>query len=367
MSVVERVLRPQVQPSVEIYDPRAKDRHQPRWLIYLGDRIAKRRKQEVHWLRSGGMEEQTKPCIQKYVIPGYIPRAYATPVEQGMNIMPEDHLRHAGGQRLKAISVDGAIVENDRALGYTLLEPGDAIANILNRAYNDQGRRNGITEARSLYGRRWTEVHKVDGSGVMDRVEALCFADGQAETLRGLRSQIASGLMAAAQENLRFDDGTLFDLDTYGLECEQSGDEFFDWGMARLDEEHTNLRTGTHSAGLVYRYSPIGELLLVQLEVVRQDRSQIEQWKQQFGQMNQAEPPPTYTLADMIELSRKLERAEARIAQLEGKATEEVEAQAAVAEPKLVACEACGEEVKAAGMNLHRARWCTALHPKTEG
>jgi hypothetical protein len=314
MAVAERFIKPQTQPTVEIYDAGAKDRETPRWLGYVGDRIPRRRKQENHWLRIGGCQERTV-CIQKYVVEGYIPRAYATPVEQGRNIMPMDHLRHAGGKRLGAVSVEGEIIANNRDLGYTLVEPGDAVQNILRRAHNDHGMRNGVVELKSLYGRTWAEGHKPDESGVLDRVEALCFADGQAETLRELKNQIVEGLKLAALENLRFDDGKLFDLDTFGLEWEQSAADFYEWGMAKLDEENTNLRTGTHSAGLVYRYSALGELLLTQLEVVRQDRSQIEQWNQQFSQMrSQGQAAPEFNPSDLIELGRRLAQAEQQLA-----------------------------------------------------
>lgn len=320
MATAERELinRPFIQPSVTVFDERIKDRQTPRSLIFMGDRISRRRKQEVEWLQVGGIEEST-PCIQKYVIQGYVPRGYATPVEPGMIVMPQEHMRNVGGKPFTAITVEGARIEGNRSLAYTIIEPGDAVANIIRRAHNDQNMRNGLTELRSLYGYGWDDYHKPNGKGVMDRVEALCFGDGQTITLRELRAQIAEGLKLAASENLRFDDGKLLDLDRYGLECEQSANEFFDWGMAKLDEENTNLRTGAHPSGLVYRYSPLGELLLTQLEVVRQDRSQIEQWRQQFGKMNESrgEQPPAYAFQDVIELGRKLERAEARILELE--------------------------------------------------
>lgn len=319
MAVAENLItsRPAVSPGVSYFDVNLKDRQTFRWVAYAGDRITTRNKQENTWLTTGGYVTDSR-CIKRFTIMGYVPRGYSAIIEQGANVMPEEHLRNVGGKIFHGVAVGGqAINPTGRPLAYTEILPGDALINLLRRAHNDGMYRNGLTELTSLHGRSWDDCHDPAGIGPLDRLEQLCFPKGQAPTLRAFLEQIEEGTKEAEKTGLRFPNGDVLDIGKYRAEWLQSGAEFYDWGMAKLDEENTNLRTGAHPSGLVYRYSPLGELLLTQLEVVRQDRSQIEQWKQQMGQMRGDAQPPSFDPNQLIELGRRLALAEARNIELE--------------------------------------------------
>ena len=312
MSAAEALIleRPRTIPQVEYFDSKLKDRQTVRWLFFGGDLIAKRRKQEIDWLRVGGMEVDSR-CIHRWG-DKFIPRAYAAIVEEGANLMPMEHLRNVGAQVWTGVKVEGQVIDTQGGLGFTVTYPGDATMNLISRAHNDHGMRNGLTELTSLIGHSWRELHQPDGSGFLDRVESACFGDGQQVTLRGLEEQITFGT-AEVEQKFQFP----VDIGKYRDEALQSCSEFRDWGMIRLEEEHANVRQGSTKEGLVYRYSPIGELLLTQLEVIRQDRSAVEQLRQQIHSFSTGEAaPPAFNANELVELGRKLAMAEAEVARL---------------------------------------------------
>lgn len=326
MSTTERLIdRPIAQPPVEFFDATVRDRQVVRWLAYAGDRIVRRRKQEIDWLAVGGMEIDSQ-CVHRWGAK-YIPRGYSAIVEEGANLMPMEHLRNVGAQVWTGINVDGKPQPQTGAIGFTVTFPGDAVNNILSRAHNDRAgggmaMRNGLTELKSLYGYSWKVAHD-NGDGFLDKIELECFGDGQEITLRGLEDQIKLGT-AQAEDKYSLP----IDVGQYRDEWLQSCSEFRDWGMVQLQREHANLRKGSTNDGLTFEYSETAELLLIQLEIVRQDRSAVEQFREQMGQarFGEAPPQPQFDAAALIELGAKLERANQRIAELESR-------QAAPSEP----------------------------------
>jgi hypothetical protein len=350
---------PQIQPSVNYFDAKLQERQTLRWLGFIGDRIHLRLKQEISWLRGGGVRI-VSPCLKKYGL-GYIPRGYAALVEQGENVMPTEHLRAAGGIPWTGFQVEGQVVETIAPLSFTFVHPGDAVNNILSRAHNDGTFRNGTVELESLRGRSWNDCHLPDKSGLLDKMEIYAFGDGQEPTLRGISAQIQDSINRAASEDLRFANGDRVDFDKFSQNWLASEEEFYNWGMARLDEEHPYVRDGKIGS-MAFRYSPLCELLLTQLEVVRQDRSQIDQWREQVHLLRGRDAqPPQFDPATLIELGAKLERAEARIRELEasGQVSAAGEAGPSITlSPKFFTCE-CGKEFDAAqGLQMHKSRWC---------
>lgn len=342
--------RPVALPRVEFFDTKVKDRQTVRWLAFAGDRVTVRQKQEIDWLRAGGIITDSK-CVNRWGTQ-FIPRGYAAIVEEGANLMPMEHLRNVGVQVWHGISVDGQPQQQNDVMGFTVTYPGDAIQNILSRAHNDQGMRNGMTELSCLYGKQWAEAHRPDGQGFLDILETACFGDGQEVTLRGLMDQIRVGTRSTEEKYQAFK----IDIGKYRDEWLQSGSEFRDWGMARLQREHANLRQGTTAGGLVFEYSPTAELLLTQLEVVRQDRSAVDQLREQIGQMGNTQS--NHDPVDLIELGRKLALAEIRANEAEAKL-----AAAQIKEPEPqpaeFTCDACQKPFDTAqGLSMHKTRYC---------
>ena len=315
--IAERLIqeRPVTLPQVEFFDTKVKDRQTVRWLAFAGDRVTVRQKQEIDWMRVGGLKTDSK-CVNRFGS-SFIPRGYSAIVEEGANVMPMEHLRNVGAQVFHGVSVGGQVQAQNDAMGFTITLPGDAVMNILSRAHNDQGMRNGLTELTCLYGKPWNAAHQPDGQGFLDVLETACFGDGQEATLRGLMDQVRVGTKEVEKQYEHFG----IDIGLYRNEWLQSGSEFSDWGMARLQREHANLRQGVTPGGLAFEYSPTAELLLVQLEVVRQDRSPVDQLREQFGSFSQGKQPE-YNPVDYIELGRKLALAEQRAIDAEARLAE---------------------------------------------
>lgn len=250
--------RPPIQPSVEFFDTKTVGRETFRWLFFPGDVIADRRKKEIGgWLAWGG-EETNSACLQKF-FRGFIPRGIPALLETGADLMPEEQLRNLGGEIWSGMKLNDELVKN--RLSYVPIYPFDARNSIIAKANNEDAGRKGIVELTPLVGKSWLECHTLDGSGLLDVIEGAFYGDGVEPTLRGLEDQIRYG-----KANVPIDLGAL------KAEMLSACDDFRGWGLAKLGLEHANLAQGTHPAGHVFRYSPLGELLLVQLEVQRQDQ-----------------------------------------------------------------------------------------------
>jgi hypothetical protein len=71
---------------------------------------------------------------------------------------------------------------------------------------------------------------------------------------------------------------------------------------------------------------------------------------------------PTMSLPDLIAAVTAAVLAAQQANLTPKQAVEKVQDEA----PRMVVCSACNEEVKAAGIGLHKSRWCKTLHPKAE-
>ncbi len=256
MQVEERVAMPQVSPDIRFYDARTVGRELNRWLFYPGDVIIKRRKDEIDWLAAGGDEVNT-PCLIRYGR-GYLPRAFITPLELGAEFISPDALP-PGVNAQTGIEVNGVTIQSN--LVQIPVYPGDALTNIIMKSVNDQGRRRGIVEITSLKGKKWSDCRSFDPNeqGYLDVLDRAYFGDGREYTLRGLEEQIKQGARAFPE--------SAPDANQMLQACM----EFRDWGLNRLEQEHTRLRATPTPGSEAPTYSPLAELLLVQLEVERID------------------------------------------------------------------------------------------------
>jgi hypothetical protein len=104
-----------------------------------------------------------------------------------------------------------------------------------------------------------------------------------------------------------------------------SCDEFYGWGLAKLDIEHTQLKQGTHPQGHVYTYSPLARVLLTQLEIQPQDQpfAALAALNADLGNtvkaaLDRPSQGSGMSMEDAVELGRKLAMAEQRVKELEG-------------------------------------------------
>lgn len=348
--------RPAFQPTVRLVDKRTVGRETKRWLYWGLDVIPPLRKSQLKgWYLHGG-EEVGTICLQKHGI-GFIPRGLPALLETAPDFMPEEQLRNVGGGIQQGLIVDDAsqasgILEIQSRIPYVLAYPGDARTSVLVKADNHPCGKKGIIELASLIGKEWDECHNEDRTGVLDIVEQAFFGDGIEPTLRGLEEQIKHGKVS---ELLSIDVGRLKDEQLESCSFARG------WGLAVLSLEHANLKQGTHPAGHVFEYSPLGRLMLSQLEVQPQDQpfAELAKMTGSIAQsvesaMNRPHPDQGnggMSMGDAIELGRRLALAEARVAELEAAA-------AVKPEPVMLACD-CGKEFPTPqGLSLHKTRHC---------
>lgn len=329
MSAVLDVEIPQTRDVVKFFDKRIVNKQNERWLGSLGDFIDPERKLQLDWARIGGIELNTN-CLQRFGnTKGFLPRGYIAPLELGADPMPEEQLRNLGGGQQWAAMVDGVVVTTN--LQFLPTYPGEAYDSLSNNAFVDRaagGIRIGVTEFPTLYGMKWEDGHKPDGSGLIDRMYKTFFPDlKRAATLSGIQAQIKSGY----EHDPAFRE--------IGDRWVQSGEEFRRWGMRRVEMENMLLRTGVHSSGHAYQYSPLALLLIDQLELQRQDQPFAELSRLtgeigrsvQFAMNGSPSQPSGMSIADILELGKKLAQAEARMVAQQ----EEIESlKADQAEPK---------------------------------
>jgi len=248
---------PQVSPDVRFFDARTVGRELNRWLFLGLDLITKRRKDEIEWLGAGGDELNT-PCLFRYGR-GYLPRGFISPLELGAEFIAKDALP-PGVESQSGIEINGVAIQSH--LVQIPIYPGDALSNLMMKSMNDQGRRRGLIEIESLKGKKWSECRSFNPNekGYLDVLDEVYFGDGREPTLRGLEDQIRQGAKAFP-ESAR-------DAEQMLVGCSQSRD----WGLNKLEAEHARLKATPTPGSEAPTYSPLGELLLVQLEVPRQDQ-----------------------------------------------------------------------------------------------
>lgn len=275
MSVAERditrIPRPVIQPSVGYFDTKRVGRDTKRWIDFAGDLIIPARKMQIDWLRPGG-EETNSGCLQKYGR-GFVPRGLSSLLEMGADLMPEEHLRNVGGEVWTGMKLNDELIKN--RLAYIPIYPGDGLSNLLNRAQNDEAGKKGLVEAKSLVGKEWEDCHNADGTGILDIIERAAFGPNVTipPTLRELKDCL-----------MNFKADVPIDTDEFKEEWKQSCEEFELWASVKIGVEHTLLRQGSiptsnptgvgmlSSGGHTYSYSPLAELLMVQLGIQRQDQ-----------------------------------------------------------------------------------------------
>jgi hypothetical protein len=259
MGATERtIITPQVSPDIRFYDAKTVGRELNRWVFFPGDVIVKRRKDEVNWLASGGDEINT-PCLLRYGR-GFLPRGFISPLEMGAEFIAKDALP-PGITAQTGIEVDGVAIESH--LVQIPVYPGDALINITMKSMNDMGRRRGLVEVESLKGKKWSECRSFNPSaekGYLDLLDEAYFGDGREPTLRGLEAQIKAGSRLFPESEM--------DAERMLVACS----EFRDWALNKIEAEHTRLRATPAPGTEAPTYSPLGELLLVQLEIERIDQ-----------------------------------------------------------------------------------------------
>lgn len=298
-----KLQRPLVQPSINYFDHRVVGKNVKRWVFFPGDTIVPQRKADITWLAPGG-EETPSPCIQKYGR-GFVPRGLAAMLELGGELMPMKHLGEHQATAWQGIALNEEAIKSN--LGFVPVYPGDGLQALRTYYMNDQGIRRGLDELTALVGREWEECHSEDGTGILDRIEGEWFGDGMEPTLRGLQEQILHG--ADAQEfRGRFADPVPIDISKLKEEMLRMCSEFRLWAENKLSIEHANLKIGT-KADHVYSYSPLAELLLVQVEIPRQDQPLAEMARMHKDLMSR-EPyqvAPTMSATDLDMIERRLD------------------------------------------------------------
>lgn len=313
MSTAQRLIRPEIQPNVRLFDARTKGKLTPRWLFFPGDVIVPKRKQQIDWLSLGG-EETDSPCLQKYGR-GFLPRGLTSLCEIGQMPMPQEQLANLGSDIWTGIDYEGSELNGGRKLGYVPVYPADGAHSIVRRSLDGKGGAGGIVEIEDLLGRDWPECHNDAGDGILDVIEMAFFGDGMEPTLRGLREQITHG-------QIKIDLGV--DIGKIKAKKLLACDLFEEWAGEKVKEEETKLRQGVHPAGHIYTYSPLAELLLVQLERRRQDQpfNELAELNTQMGEniakaIAGVAPAQSsgFSAEDMIEMGRKLALAEMQLAE----------------------------------------------------
>lgn len=306
---------PQTRDVVKFFDRQIVGKQNERWLGTLLDFIDPDRKQQLEWIRTGGIELNTS-CLQRFGnTKGFLPRGYLAPLELGADPLPAELLRNLGGGQQWAAMVDGKVVTTN--LQFLPTYPGDAFDALNNNAFVDRstgGMRIGAGEITSLYGMTWEDAHKEDGSGFVDRMYATFFPEVKRDpTLDGIEQQIRAGI----QRDPAFK--------AVGENWLAIGEEGRRWAQRRVEMENTMLKKGVNDSGHAYSYSPLAILLIEQLGLQRQDQPFAELSRLtgeigksvQFAMNSTPSQSPAISMNEIMELATKLARAEARIAELE--------------------------------------------------
>lgn len=306
---------PQTREVVKFFDRQIVGKQNERWLGSLGDFVDPDRKQQLDWIRAGGIELPTV-CLQRFGnTKGFLPRGYLAPLELGADPLPAELLRNLGGGQQWAAMVDGKVVTTN--LQFLPTYPGDAFDALNNNAFVDRstgGMRIGVGELTSLYGLTWDDAHKEDGSGFVDQAYNAFFPQIQREpTLEGIKRQIQEGIKADSA------------FKALGENWLALGEEFSRWAHRRVEMENTMLKKGINDSGHAYSYSPLAILLIEQLDLQRQDQPFAELSRLtgeigksvQFAMNSSPSQSPAMSLDDIMVLATKLAKAKARIAELE--------------------------------------------------
>jgi hypothetical protein len=368
MSTVLEAPRPQIFDSVDFFDHRVVGANIKRWVFFAGDLIVPERKSEIDWLKVGG-EEVPSPCLQRYGR-NFVPRGLASILELGGEPMPMCHLGDLQSTAWAGIPLNESAAKNN--FGFVPVWPGDGLK-VMQRYSAHQGKK-GIDEVTALRGKEWDECHTEDKDGILDVIELACYGDGMAKTLRELEDQIRFAKIT----DMRIDVGL------YKKETLQMCDDFRNWAMRKVNQEHGLLKTGSvalsndavgATGGWSYFYSPVTEMLLFQLEIARQDQPIHEMSKMVSALAMQSQQVPQsqgLSAADLELINRNTEALLTKARETDAARIADLEAQLAAKDvvavadtPTTYTCEHCNEEVKVAGKGIHAAVHCKVLHPKS--
>jgi hypothetical protein len=347
------IVRPNVQPSINYFDKKVVGKNVKRWVWYAGDVITPLRKAQLTHLAVGG-DEVSSPCLQKYGR-GYIPRGYSAMLELGGDLTPMEHLGDLRASAWSGLQLNESIIQSRFA--YNPVYPGDGLNILRSYSMNSVEGRRGIDEDTALVGREWEECHTPEGDGILDVIEREMFSDGVPVTLRELTDRVRF-----CKGDSRIDMGLMRD-DRLRM-CE----EFRLWGTTKMSYENSLVKVGT-KGDWVYSYSLLGELLLIQLEMTRQDQPMAEMSRLQSELIRTIAPQQTQPAFDPEAWEAKMDAKIAAANQAAAARIAELEAQlAAKAEPEVQTwvCEHCGEEMKLSAKGFHVGRHCKVLHPKPE-
>lgn len=331
--------------GLEIIDQRGEGVEATRY-AFLGMDVLDPDRKEVEHLRRGG-EEVSSHCLRR--TPNFVPRCFITPVEIWVEHMPLELVPEG----IRSVEVKDASLEvvsgGSRSVIQNILRgkplrsirtyPGDEMSDIVS-TYQKVG----ILELEALRGKEWD-------SGDAQRLQEEFFPSSWPLpiALRAVEERIREAYNAhpaVAEDMLRG--------------CGQSRR----WAQARLQAEHVLLDTRVRHEW-TYTYSPIARSLLAQMEMTPRDQgfeTLMAQSNMQLAQtLANAQVANGGNNLDINALATAIASAIVA-AQSAGKTAEQVLDEA----PKMITCEHCNEEIKAAGLGLHKSRWCSVLHPKTE-
>jgi hypothetical protein len=331
---------------LEIIDHRGEGIEATRY-VFLGlDTLDPDRRDQVQHLRRGG-EEVTSHCLRR--TPNFVPRCFITPVEIWVEHMPLEHV--PDGSRsvevkdgsLAVVASSGNVVHNilrGKPLRSLRTYPGEEMDGI-----TETYQKIGIVELDTLRGTEWE-------TGEAQRLQAEFFpADWLVPIpLRLVEEQITA----------RYNVHPLIG-ETMLRGCGQSRR----WAQARLQAEHVLLDTRTRHEW-TYTYSPIARSLLAQLEMTPRDQG----WEPMMAQSNihlaQAIANTQGGAGAGMDVNALATAIATAIitAQQQNLTPKQAVEQVQDEAPKMITCPACGEDVKAAGIGLHKSRWCRVLHPK---
>lgn len=209
--------------------------------------------------RGGGDEYQT-PCLRR--TKGFVPRAFFTPLEMAATWVPPelvadgaDTYRFAGNAPTVAGGVMVGAYGRSVMVGEKVF-PGHAATWMLTFARNNGGYSRGLVEIDQLRGQPWE-------SNAASELQNLFFPDYPNVP------RVLSALVRQIDQVTTQQSG---DIRQIGQQLLSACDEFREWGLFFIAEEHNLVKMGTTKDGWTHRYSDTTHLLMEQLEVTPQDQ-----------------------------------------------------------------------------------------------
>lgn len=386
--------RKQAFEAVNYFDHRTVGANVVRWVFNPLDLIVPQRKSELTWMENGG-EEVPSSCLRRFGN-NFIPRGLPAILELGGEPIPMQHLGELQSSAWAGMPLNDHAVKNK--FGYVPVYPGHGLSILRRYSMNDiraGGIRKGIDEVESLRGKTYEECYngdnycdscmvsyppsvstcpqlecskpltKVRGNGILDVITEAAFGDGMSKTLSGLEDQIRYAKVT----------DTRIDFGRYQAETIRMCGEAKTWAGVILSFEHGLLKAG-RAGDWTYSYSPVGELLLEQLDIPRQDQPLQEMAKMIGGVLPQQQQGMSANDLNLIEQRMQAMQAqmaadfEQRLALANAalqSENEELKQRIAQSEPKEYLCSGCQQSFDSPqGKSMHERLHCKVLNPETE-